>query len=285
MILILHTNNIATKTLAINNSTFTRIVYGTKYVALDNNTLVYTSTDCIYFTLQSASNLNAIISTTYSAPFIIWDGSKYIACGYCISSGPALAYSTDAITWTAATGCSNFNLNYIAYSNGLYLAQGRAGYLLKSSNGTSWSTVTTVNNTSSMSAVVVQMCYNPNTSTWLVTCGNSGFYKSTDGGSTWTLLFAASASTGYGCTYNSNLNLYVISGNSTWTQTSTDLVTCNTVTTTYSEQRTRLFSAGSYIFKCSEMHIEYTTNGSTWTTSTLSPQSYGSVVSNVPFIQ
>ena len=59
------------------------------------------------------------------------------------------------------------------------------------------------------------MCYNPNTSTWLVTCGNSGFYKSTDGGSTWTLLFAASDSAGYGCTYNSSLNLYVISGIST----------------------------------------------------------------------
>ena len=110
-----------------------------------------------------------------------------------------------------------------------------------------------------------QMCYNSNT--WLVVCGNSGFYKSADGGSTWTLLFSATDIAGYACTYKSNLNLYVISGASTGTKISSDLVTFTPVTTNYNELKTRLFSVNNYIIKCSESHVEYSTNGSTWTNS------------------
>ena len=53
-------------------------------------------------------------------------------------AGPAIAYSTDAITWTGATGCNSFNGNYIAYNRSIYLAQGISRYLLKNANGTSW---------------------------------------------------------------------------------------------------------------------------------------------------
>lgn len=181
-------------------------------------------------------------------------------------------------------------MNYIAYASGLYLCQGTYGNLLKSSNGTSWSNVSAVNNTSGNAACISQMCYNSNTSTWLVVCGSSGFYKSTDGGSTWVSVNVGATATdpqGYGCTYNTTLNLYCISGVSTGTRTSSDLTTWNTVTTIFTEARTRLFSVGSYIIKCSVSNVEYTSNGSTWVSLgvTNNTADKGSVVSIVPSVK
>ena len=63
------------------------------------------------------SNIGSILQSNYNAPYIIHDGTKFIACGYCIAAGPAICYSTDGITWTTCTGCSNLNLNYIAYND------------------------------------------------------------------------------------------------------------------------------------------------------------------------
>ena len=122
-----------------------------------NPILVYTSLDGVYFTLQSSSNLNTIIITNYNVPCIIHDGTKVISCGYCISSGPAICYSTDGITWTACTGCSNLNLNYICFINGVYLCQGIFGYMHKSADGIAWSTVPTVYNTSGSGPSILQM--------------------------------------------------------------------------------------------------------------------------------
>ena len=115
----------------------TRIIYGNgKYIALDGTNQVYSSIVGMYFNLQS-SNLNTIINTNYSATYIIHDGTKFIACGYCISAGPAICHSSTGLTWTGCSGCSNLNLNYIAYNRSLYLAHCIFGYLLKSTNGTS----------------------------------------------------------------------------------------------------------------------------------------------------
>ena len=110
------------------------------------------------------------------------------------------------ITWTACTGCSNLNLKYIAYNGSLYLAQGIFVYLLKSTNGIAWSTVSTIYNTSGSGPSISQLCIT-HTNTWLVLCGNSGLYKSTDGGSTWVLLLSYADFAGGACTYNSTLNL------------------------------------------------------------------------------
>ena len=134
-------NDINTRTLISSNNNFARIVYGNKYVVLDSTMLVYTSTDGVYFTQQTSSNLNTIIQTNYNAPYLIWDGSKYIPCGYCIAAGPGIAYSTDGITWTGATVCNKLHLNYIAYNGSLYLCQEIFGYLLKSTNGIACTTV------------------------------------------------------------------------------------------------------------------------------------------------
>ena len=213
------------------------------------------------------------------------DGSKYIACGYCISAGPRKAYSTDGITWIGETGCSNVNLNYIAYNGSLYLAQGIQGYLLKSTNGTSWSTITTVNNTSGSGPSISQMCYNTNTSTWLASCGNSGLYKSPDGGITWDLLLVYATFSVDGCCFSYAMGLYFIAGTG-GTKYSSDLSSWTTATTNYTQQRSRPFSTGNYVIKCSEINLEYTTNGNTWTAlSVLSPQCFGSVIYNYPFIQ
>ena len=103
------TNNINSGTLLNGEPNFTRIAYRNgRYVCLYAVLIpiyVYTSTDGIYYNYQPTSSLTSIINANYNAPYRIHDGTKFIACGYSISSGPAICYSTDAITtWT---GCSN----------------------------------------------------------------------------------------------------------------------------------------------------------------------------------
>ena len=80
------TTNINQRTLLNGDSNFTRIVYGGgKYIALYSTGTpiqVYTSLDGIYFNYQSGSNLGSIFQSNYSSPYIIYDGSNFIACGW-----------------------------------------------------------------------------------------------------------------------------------------------------------------------------------------------------------
>ena len=78
----LFSSDITSRTL-VNSNPFARVCYGNKYVAIDSSGLIYTSVDGIYFALQS-SNFNTLISTTYTAPFIIRDSSKYSCRVQCI---------------------------------------------------------------------------------------------------------------------------------------------------------------------------------------------------------
>ena len=88
-----------------------------------------------------------------------------------------------------------------------------------------------------------------------------------------------------GCCFNHTMGLYFIAGTG-GTKYSSDLSSWTTATTNYTQQRSRPFSTGNYVIKCSEINLEYTTNGNTWTAlSALSPQCFGSVIYNYPFIQ
>ena len=87
-----------------------------------------------------------------------------------------------------------------------------------------------------------------------------------------------------GCCYNSSMNLYFIAS-PTSIRYSSDLLNWTSVTTNYSQQRARLFNTGSYVIKCSEMNVEYTTNRSTWSMLTgVSSQEFGSVITSIPIV-
>ena len=271
-------DTIASRLPLTNN--FIRMAYGNnKYVALDNSNNIYTSTDGIKYTLQSTSNFNTFLAVpNYTSPSnFIWDGSKFVICGQSLGGGKPFLYSTDGVTWTQSTYSSNARFHTLQYNGSLYLAGNEAGNFSKSTNGTTWSALSGIPaGVGSWTGTVSGVCYNGNT--WLLIQGSNVHdtnyaYYSTDDGVTWNTTCAGDYYYGGDCTYNAQLNLYVISLYS-GTYTSSDLTTWSSVTTIYTGSNnveTRLFSYNSYVIKCSGFnyivnggYTEYTTNGSTW---------------------
>lgn len=112
---------------------------GSEYIAVGDGVII-TSPDGIDWTTVengTGSNLNSVA----------WDGSsRYVAVGGgVVSAFPVIFHanivtSTDGTTWTAVTSLpTNFKLNSAAYGNGVFVAVGDAGTILKSDNGLTWS--------------------------------------------------------------------------------------------------------------------------------------------------
>lgn len=76
-----------------------------------------------------------------------WSGACYNGNDdlpqYVIIGQTNAGYSSDGSSWSFATGISSNNLNDVAYGNGLYVGVGSGGSVVYSSNGSSWTEIST----------------------------------------------------------------------------------------------------------------------------------------------
>ena len=108
---------------------------------------------------ETTSNYFSLITATISSSYhkMMWDGvSRFFSCG--VSD---VIYSSDGITWTKVN--INYTMDDIAYNGSLYVSVGlRYGY--KSTNGTSWTQISTY-----MVIILIQgVCVTMKTIGWLL---------------------------------------------------------------------------------------------------------------------
>lgn len=116
------------------------VVYGDAgFIAVDGNSTsrVAISPDGITWTEVS---VEADVSGGYWTD-IAFGGGVYVAVrgwGYS-GSGPAAMYSSDGLTWTAATGTDGKSSYAVHYGNGLFVGDGGwPDYIMTSTDGISW---------------------------------------------------------------------------------------------------------------------------------------------------
>lgn len=113
-------------TINTSGRTLRKIIFANgKFIALDYNGYIYTSTNGATWTILSSSSLSSKIAT--SALNIIYTGSVYIAIGY--SNGfIAACVSNDLITWTNFPPGSTIALYALSYGNGKVITAGNSSY-------------------------------------------------------------------------------------------------------------------------------------------------------------
>jgi photosystem II stability/assembly factor-like uncharacterized protein len=184
---------------------------GTSFYAIENtatNSIVWQSTDGITW-------------TPYASPMVLlslnWINSKLV--GY--STNGDICSSADGKVWTVASnsrGVVTFNKAY-ALNSKFYLTQAVGG-MHTSSDGVTFK--------GQYSATPTFITYS-SAQTKLVATGANGLVMySTDGGTTWTQVYALSTSTGVNAqavVWSPDLSLYAIGGNAGQIWTSSDAVT------------------------------------------------------------
>ena len=123
---------------------FNSVAYGNGVFVGIQSERIYSSTDAITWTLAFDGTTG---STTYQFSKVRFGGNKFVVIGS--SSPPAYAYSTTGTDWTVANftipAVYNWNLNALAYGDGMWVIAGAAGTsrkMLISNNGIGWSPIT-----------------------------------------------------------------------------------------------------------------------------------------------
>ncbi len=118
--------------------------------------------------------------------------------------------------WTAAISGTTNNLNGIIYANSTFWAVGDAGTLVKSANGTSWTTVNLGGITTNLQAIIW-------TGTTYVIVGSGGQIAHSTDGTTWTTYTLTSTYTNYAIAFDGTT--YVATGTSTGSDAALSLST------------------------------------------------------------
>lgn len=130
---------------------------------------------------------NLSSSSPSYASTVIWDGAKFICGGYQGTGSTILAYSTDAVTWTACTItgvtlASNVNVTALSYNgvNKYVCVCKYPDHILTSSDGITWARNS---NSSTISGDVWAGIANNGGNLWVISAENTA--TSTDNGVTW----------------------------------------------------------------------------------------------------
>ena len=224
------------------------------YYILGASGTYLTSYDGSTWTIRSVGASIAVYDLTMNA-----DKSLWIAVG---SNGNI--YSTtnpiaDTTVWTSRTSNITADLTKIIYSSSTWYVYGKAGTILKSTDGMSWTNLNTTSNTTSNGIV-------SNGSLITVYFGNSGFIRSTIDGTTYVTR-----------TTNTTSNLlsgvfangkFVIVGTNGTILTSTDGITWTSQTSGTSAQLNRVAYLNSKFFIVgSSGTIRQSTDAITWSTA------------------
>lgn len=123
--------------------------------------------DAYYTTSQTSGTTNSIICVRYL------NNTQFVAVG----SGGTILTSTDATTWTARTSGSSATLGFVDYLGGQYIVAGEQGTILTSSDAVTWTTRLSAGAGITVSKIVY-------TGTKYVAAAGSRIFTSTDG-ATW----------------------------------------------------------------------------------------------------
>lgn len=111
------------------------------YVIVGTLGRISTSSDLVSWTSRTSGTTNSLRSVTAN-------GTYYVAVG---DSGTTL-YSTDGVSWSNSSGATTNQLKWVIWSGSIFVAVGASGTILTSTNGTSW-TVQTSNTTVTINQV------------------------------------------------------------------------------------------------------------------------------------
>ena len=187
------------------------------------------------------------------------------------SNGAVLADSTDdGITWTlrSSTNFQKYSLDFNP-TNSIGIVVGSSGFIQRSTNGTTWATITALNVNTLRSIIYANIS---GTHTWVTVGDSSTIGYSTNDGATFTLATGITAGIQFNIVIRvgGSINLFIAGGNSnnlwtspngiTWTSRSgvsgnvLDIVKDHT---------------NSYIVAATSSGVARSTDGTTWTSTTL----------------
>jgi hypothetical protein len=176
-----------TRSFSSANTIYHAIYAGNKFVAVDSNGGISTSTDAITWTRQSTGSW--AVSATYQ---VAYNGTNlYVAVG----DAGWVQTSPDGITWTQRTSTTSQALRGVTYANGQWMVVGFAGTVLTSTDGITWtnrsgSYVNTpggnVGSATTLATGVNWYTVNYISSKWVVAGDGNKVIYSTDNGVNWT---------------------------------------------------------------------------------------------------
>lgn len=256
----------------------------------------YTSSDGVNWTLRTFPTTSP--AQLYS--FIVYIAGKFIAVASSATTN-AVAYSTDAISWTLANITNLLATPVDIISNGannlIMIGANTATANYSTNGGTSWTGVSlgasAANNSAAPGAGAGTWA--PSAGLFIILSNVSGAYMTSPDAVTWTSRNAIASSLIYGSFLGSNAqirvaassSIIVMMGNNGFYLTSTDGLTWtpNIISNVTSSVLLNLYHDGTRFVAKYGASIYYSTNGTTWTkgkpvfgaTNFPSPQSSGTM--------
>ncbi len=180
------------------------------FVSVGNSGTILTSTDGTTWTTVSATYEhpdNGTISLAGNYNGVTYGISTFVAVGTNYAGSTSIITSTDATAWTPRTSGTSNTLNDVTYANSTFVAVGNSGTVLKSSDGTTWTTVSATyehpdNGTISLAGNYNGVTYGISTFVAVGTnyAGSTSIITSTDA-TAWTPRTSGTSNTLYEVTY------------------------------------------------------------------------------------
>jgi hypothetical protein len=250
------------------NCTLKAIAISGSMVNSEVLTVSYTVVPAPFFTAVTSNSAPIFNYGIYS---VAYGNNTYVAGG-----NTRIAYSSNGTTWTDSTGISGSWIIYGITYGTQFIAVGydsNGGVIFNSSNGTSWSNVSTTNFGTNR---IRDVAYGGGT---YVAVGSSGKIAYSTDGTTWTPVTDSTfgSSTIYGITYgggkfvavgNDGKMAYSTNG-TTWTAVTTSTFSTTTIYgITYGGEtgKEKFIAVGGGI----SQQIAYSTDGVTWTRASFS---------------
>jgi len=262
-----------TQTLNTGTSLASITNVGRENIARNNNTIIVVGSSNAIF--RSADN-----GVTWTHPVYYATATTYTIIHYCAgtwnrwflgSSGAVLADSTDdGITWTLRSGTNfqKFSLDFNP-TNSIGIVVGSSGIIQRSTNGTTWATITALN-VNTLRSIIYANISVPDT--WVTVGDSSTIGYSKNDGATFTLATGITAGIQFNIVIwvGGSINLFIAGGssNNLWTSpngitwTSRSGVSGNVLDMVKDH-------TDSYIVAATSSGVAQSTNGTTWTSTTL----------------
>lgn len=266
-----------TQTLNTSTSLASSTNVGRENIARNNNTIIVVGSNNAIF--RSADN-----GVTWTHPVYYATLTTYTIIHYCAgtwnrwilgSSGAVLADSTDdGITWTLRSSANyqKFSFDFNP-TNSIGIAVGSSGFIQRSTDGTTWATITALNVNNLRSIVYANIS---GTHTWVTVGDSSTIGYSTNDGATFTLATGITAGIQFNIVIwvGGSINLFIAGGgsNNLWTSpngitwTSRSGVSGNVLDMVKDH-------TDSYIVAATSSGVARSTNGTTWTSTSLASTS------------